>query len=84
MLPEINTSKDRAAEELLERGNADNRVDVSGGDIGDQKAAKTYKVLGMKRDGDFRWDWRTGRVEDMIETPETTRSRPGDLRLFKQ
>lgn len=70
LLPHIKTSEDRA-DEWLERGMGGNKMDVDEGDLGVQKVAKAYQVLGVKRDGDFRWDWKTGRVESTKDLPKT-------------
>lgn len=63
LLPHIKTSEDKA-EEWLERGKTDKGVDVDAGDLGTQKVPKTYQMLGVKRDAEFRWDLKSGKGED--------------------
>jgi hypothetical protein len=58
LLPEIRTSNDRADDWLERRGSK-----LDGGDLGAKEDLKTIKVVGVKADRTYGWDWRNEKVE---------------------
>ncbi|KAF2855460.1 hypothetical protein T440DRAFT_155456 [Plenodomus tracheiphilus IPT5] len=76
LLPEIETSDDRAVE-WLEKGKC---KEVRFEEIGIEHPAKSYQLLGVKGDGDLRWDWSSRQMQRPGIVPQNQTPRLGTVK----